>query len=55
MYADLDDQQWIFFAASHGKGAVDGLGGTVKRVAWTGMKSRKVILNSAEDLFQRSV
>lgn len=51
MYADLDDLQWIFFAASHGKGAVDGLGGTVKRVAWTGVKSRKVILNSAEDFF----
>lgn len=51
-YADLDKLQWEFFAASHGKGAVDGLGGTVKRVAWTGVKARKVILNSAEDFYK---
>ena len=25
---------WNFFATSHGKGAVDGIGGTVKRSVW---------------------
>lgn len=31
---------WNFFAASHGKGAVDGLGGSVKRSVWTAVKAR---------------
>ncbi|CAF1449742.1 unnamed protein product, partial [Didymodactylos carnosus] len=26
---------WSFFATSHGKGVVDGLGGTVKRLVWS--------------------
>ncbi|KAJ8881600.1 hypothetical protein PR048_018086 [Dryococelus australis] len=38
-YAELDILLWAFFAASHGKGSVDGLSRTVK----------KVILNCAED------
>jgi hypothetical protein len=34
--------QWNFFAASHGKGPVDGVGGTVKRVVWKAIKTRSV-------------
>ena len=34
--------KWHFFAASHGKGVVDGLGGTVKRVVWCAVSTRKV-------------
>lgn len=40
--------KWHFFATSHGKGVVDGLGGTVKRVVWTAVSTRKVpqVLNA---------
>lgn len=42
--------KWHFFATSHGKGIVDGLGGTVKRVVWTAVSTRKVpqVLNAEE-------
>ena len=36
-----------FFATSHGKGPVDGIGGSVKRHVWTAVKTRKVIVNDA--------
>lgn len=32
---------WHFFATSHGKGAVDGIGGTVKRVVQTAILTRR--------------
>lgn len=32
---------WHFFATSHGKGAVDGVGGTVKRIVYRGIMSEK--------------
>ena len=38
---------WNFFATSHGKGPVDGIGGSVKRHVWTAVKTRKVIVNNA--------
>lgn len=44
--------EWNFFATSHGKGAVDGIGGTVKSKVWTVVKSRKVVINSAGDFYQ---
>ena len=31
---------WNFFATSHGKGPVDGIGGAVKRYVWTAAKQR---------------
>lgn len=34
--------QWNYFATSHGKGAVDGIGGTLKRLVWNAVSSRKV-------------
>jgi len=42
--------QWNFFATSHGKGVVDGLGGTVKRVVREAVLTRKVssVLNAKE-------
>lgn len=43
--------EWNFFAASHGKGAVDGLGGSVKRSVWTAVKARKAIINNAEEFY----
>lgn len=39
---------WSFFATSHGKGAVDGVGGTVKRAVWHRVLRNKVIVNSSE-------
>jgi len=33
--------QWNYFATSHGKGAVDGIGGTVKRMVWNAVKTRR--------------
>ena len=42
--------KWHFFATSHGKRVVDGLGETVKRVVWTAVSTRKVpqVLNAEE-------
>ena len=42
--------KWHYFATSHGKGAVDGIGGTVKRSVWTLVSTRKVsVVDNAED------
>ena len=35
------DIKWNFFATSHGKGPVDGIGGSVKRQVWSAVKSRR--------------
>ncbi len=40
--------RWNFFATSHGKGEVDGIGGTVKRAVWRRVKSDRVHIISAE-------
>lgn len=40
---------WDFFAPGHGKGAVDGIGATVKRVAYRAVMGRQNRINSAED------
>jgi len=39
--------QWNFFATSHGKGPVDGIGGSVKRHVWLAVKSRKHVVTNA--------
>ena len=38
---------WNYFATSHGKGPVDGIGGSVKRFVWDKVRSRKHHVNSA--------
>ena len=38
---ELEKFEWNFFATSHGKGAVDGIGGSVKRMVWRKVRSRK--------------
>ena len=40
--------KWNFFATSHGKGVVDGIGGTIKRAVWRRVKSESVHITSAE-------
>lgn len=44
--------EWNFLATSHGKGAVDGIGGLIKSRVWVLVKSRKAIVNSALDFFK---
>lgn len=39
--------EWNFFATSHGKGAVDAVGGLVKRTVWLEVKSRKASISNA--------
>lgn len=48
----LDCLNWNFFATSHGKGAVDGIGGTVKRNVWMETLSRQEVVTSLEDFCQ---
>lgn len=43
---------WSFFATSHGKGAVDGIGAVVKRTLWTAVKARKVVLKTPKECFE---
>ncbi|XP_063230878.1 uncharacterized protein LOC134535630 [Bacillus rossius redtenbacheri] len=38
-----------YFATSHGKGPVDGIGGAIKRQIWLKVKSRKSIVHNATD------
>ena len=38
---------WNFFATSHGKGAVDGVGGTVKRAVASAVNSRSCVVTDA--------
>ena len=40
---------WHFFAAAHGKGVVDGVGATVKRLASKKVMSAKIEIQSAND------
>jgi len=41
--------RWNYFATSHGKGPVDGVGGTLKRVAADKVRTRQCTINSMED------
>jgi len=34
--------KWNFFATSQGKGVVDGIGGTVKRMVWRNIRCEKI-------------
>lgn len=40
---------WNFFATSHGKGAVDGIGGMIKHLVWNNIKSRKITIHDAKE------
>ena len=39
---------WHFFATSHGKGVVDGIGGVVKRLVWSAILAGAVCRSSAD-------
>ena len=40
---------WNFFATSHGKGVVDGIGGTVKRAIWRHVKAERAHVTNASE------
>jgi hypothetical protein len=40
--------EWNFFEANHGKGCVDGLGGTVKHAVWRRVVMNQVVIRSAK-------
>ena len=40
--------QWHYFEANHGKGAVDGIGGTVKHAVYRHVLSKKVVIRSPQ-------
>lgn len=40
---------WNFFPTSHGKGAVDGIGGSLKRQVWSSVKSRESTVSNATE------
>lgn len=42
------DLMWHFFATSHGKGAVDGIGGSIKRKALNMVKARRAPITNAQ-------
>ena len=43
---------WKYFKAGHGKGACDGIGGIVKRLADTAIKTGKENINCSKDFFE---
>ena len=42
---------WNYFELGHGKGPCDGLGGTVKRMADTAIKTGKFMIQDASDFY----
>ena len=44
--------EWNFFASSHGKGAVDGVGAIIKRKVWQITKSKNVVIPDALSFYQ---
>jgi hypothetical protein len=47
----LEELSWNFFASSHGKGVIDGLGGTLKRYVWRRVKSRQAVVRNPREFF----
>lgn len=40
---------WNYFATSHGKGPVDGIGGSIKRQVWEAVRRRKCLVTNASE------
>ena len=52
MREDTIDIQWHYFATSHGKGCVDGIGGTVKRQVAERVKQIRAIVIDASSFYR---
>ena len=50
----LNNLTWNLFATSHGKGAVNGVGGTIKRLIWSKVLAGKAIVTSANSFYERA-
>ena len=48
----LPSLSWNFFAASHGKSSVDGVGGTLKRIVWNRVRARTEIVRNSKEFFE---
>lgn len=46
---ELKFLQWNFFSTSHGKGCVDGIGGSAKRIVWQVVRSRNAMVSCADE------
>ena len=46
---------WHFFATSHGKGIIDGIGGTVKRSVWRAVRSGNAEASSPYQFYEVAV
>ena len=42
---------WNYSATSHGKGAVDGIGGLIKRLAMASLVTRQVIFKDTKSMY----
>ena len=54
MYHELDFKctaDWSFFATAHGKGAIDGIGGEVKRAVWRSVLQGKNVVSTSDQFF----
>lgn len=53
MYAMLRTTlEWNFFASGHGKGAVDGVGGSIKRTVWREVQGRRAFVSTPYDFYK---
>ncbi|CAG4981646.1 unnamed protein product [Colias eurytheme] len=53
-YSESDwgvEVEWCFFASSHGKGAVDGIGATAKRLLWSAIMTRRAAIFHSYDCY----
>lgn len=48
----VNELEWNFFATSHGKGAVDGVGAVVKRKVWEVVRTTNIVLHTASDFYK---
>ena len=49
LHSSVKRADWSFFATAHGKGPVDGIGGTLKRTVWRRVLQKEAIVNSSKD------
>lgn len=52
LHKDLIYLDWSFFATAHGKGPIDGIGGTVKRAVWRRVLQGNVVISSAKEFYE---
>jgi hypothetical protein len=46
---------WHFFSSYHGKGAVDGVGATLKRTIWNAVLKRRISVQSPKDFYDAGI